>query len=167
MSLIGLKCNEISLSLLTTTAHCILSLLDSFLWITVSGSSNSIIYLWPDDGLVIEAETYCYLVTLNKINIHNTSCVLTCESWLLTCRCPLDYHVQLSKLSLFLAGSRSQWAILQLIVQAVFFLRKPFACLGPHTAYQCFSSFLLVQSMIITLANLHTFQVQATSCEWM
>ena len=38
-----------------------------------------------DDDLVIEAETCCHLVTLNKINIHNTSCVLTCESLLLTC----------------------------------------------------------------------------------
>jgi hypothetical protein len=47
--------------------------------------SNSIIYLWPDDGLVVEAETCCHLVTLNKINIHNTSCVFTCESLLLTC----------------------------------------------------------------------------------
>jgi len=37
-------------------------------------------YLWPEDGLVIEAETCCHLVTLNKINIRNTSCVLTCES---------------------------------------------------------------------------------------
>jgi hypothetical protein len=34
---------------------------------------------------VIETETCCHLVTLNKINIHNTSCVLTCESLLLTC----------------------------------------------------------------------------------
>jgi len=40
--------------------------------------------LRPDDGLVIEAET-CQLVTSNKLNIHNTSCVLTCESLLLTC----------------------------------------------------------------------------------
>jgi hypothetical protein len=47
-------------------------------------SSSSIIYLCPDDGLVIEAET-CHLVTLNKINIHNTSCILTCESLLLIC----------------------------------------------------------------------------------
>ena len=44
-----------------------------------------IIYLWPDDGLVIEAEACCHLVTLNKINIHNTSCVLACKSLLLTC----------------------------------------------------------------------------------
>jgi hypothetical protein len=36
-------------------------------------------------GLVIVAETCCHLVTLNKINIHNTSCVFTCESLLLTC----------------------------------------------------------------------------------
>jgi hypothetical protein len=36
-------------------------------------------------ALVIEAETCCHLVTLNKINIHNTSCVLTCESLLLSC----------------------------------------------------------------------------------
>jgi len=35
--------------------------------------------------LVIEVETCCHLVTLNKINIHNTSCVLTCESLLFTC----------------------------------------------------------------------------------
>ena len=49
-------------------------------------SSSSTIYLWPDDGLVIEAETCCHLVTLNKINIHNTSCVLTCESLLLICK---------------------------------------------------------------------------------
>jgi len=48
-------------------------------------SSSSTIYLLPDDGLVIEAETCCHLVTLNKMNIHNTSCVLTCESLLLTC----------------------------------------------------------------------------------
>jgi len=34
---------------------------------------------------VIEAETCRHLVTLNKINIHNTSCVLTCESLLLVC----------------------------------------------------------------------------------
>jgi len=34
---------------------------------------------------VIEAEICCHLVTLNKINIHNTSCVLTCESLLLIC----------------------------------------------------------------------------------
>jgi hypothetical protein len=27
-----------------------------------------------------------HVVTLNKINIHNTSCVLTCESLLLTCK---------------------------------------------------------------------------------
>jgi hypothetical protein len=47
--------------------------------------SIHIIYLWPDDGLMIEAETCCHLVTLNKINIQNTSYVLTCESLLLTC----------------------------------------------------------------------------------
>ena len=43
---------------------------------------------------MIEAETCCHLVTLNKINMHNTSCVLTCESLLLTCihiRKPLRY----------------------------------------------------------------------------
>ena len=34
---------------------------------------------------MIEAETCCHLVSLNKINIHNASCVLTCESLLLTC----------------------------------------------------------------------------------
>jgi hypothetical protein len=34
---------------------------------------------------VVEAETCCHLVTLNKINIHNTSCVLTCEYLLLIC----------------------------------------------------------------------------------
>ena len=40
---------------------------------------------------VIEAETCCHLVTLNKINIHNTSCVLTCESLLLTCIHDMDF----------------------------------------------------------------------------
>jgi len=33
----------------------------------------------------VEAETFCHHVTLNKINIHNSSCVLTCESLLLIC----------------------------------------------------------------------------------
>ena len=37
--------------------------------------------LWPDDGLVIEAETCCHLITLNKINIYNTSCVLTYKNF--------------------------------------------------------------------------------------
>jgi len=32
---------------------------------------------------VVEAETCCHLVTLNNINIHNTSFVLTCEYLLL------------------------------------------------------------------------------------
>jgi len=61
-----------------------------------------LIYLWPDDGLVIEAETCCHLVTLNKINIHNTSCVLTCELLLLTCihrtngdESPTEYKIAL------------------------------------------------------------------------
>jgi len=40
---------------------------------------------------VIEAETCCHLVTLNKINIHNTSCVLTCESLLLNLLAPEFY----------------------------------------------------------------------------
>ena len=35
--------------------------------------------------LVIDAETCCHHVTLNKINIYNTGCVLTCESLLLIC----------------------------------------------------------------------------------
>ena len=70
----------------TTRSRCILRLWDSFLWITVSSFHKmSVIYLRPDDGLVIEAETCCHLVTINKINIHNTGCVLTCESLLLTC----------------------------------------------------------------------------------
>jgi len=42
-------------------------------------------------NLVIGAETYCHFATLNKINIHNTSCVLTCESLLLTCRHLYEY----------------------------------------------------------------------------
>jgi hypothetical protein len=33
----------------------------------------------------VEAETCCNLVTLNKINIHNTSCVSTRKSLLFTC----------------------------------------------------------------------------------
>jgi hypothetical protein len=45
-------------------------------------SSNSIIYLWPDNGLVIEAETCCHLVTFNKINIHNTK--LCFDLWIFT-----------------------------------------------------------------------------------
>ena len=56
-------------------------------------SSKSIIYLWSDDGLAIEAETCCHLVTLNKINIHNTSCVLTCESLLLTWILIINSHL--------------------------------------------------------------------------
>ena len=51
-----------------------------------NGIALPLLYLWHDDGLVIEAETCCHLVTLNKINIHNTSCVLTYESLLLTCK---------------------------------------------------------------------------------
>jgi hypothetical protein len=39
---------------------------------------------------VIEAETCCHPVTLNKINIHNTSCVLTCESLFFTCMWPVS-----------------------------------------------------------------------------
>ena len=70
---------------ITTRSRCILSLRDSFSWITVYCFLKFYYYLWPDDGLVIEAETCCHLVTLNKINIHNTSCVLTCESLLLIC----------------------------------------------------------------------------------
>jgi hypothetical protein len=43
-------------------------------------------YFWHDNGLVIEAETCCHLVNLNKINIHNIlSCVLTCKSLLFIC----------------------------------------------------------------------------------
>ena len=34
---------------------------------------------------MVEAETCRHLVTLNRINILNTSCVLTCESLLLIC----------------------------------------------------------------------------------
>ena len=29
----------------------------------------------------LEAETYCHLITLNKINIYNTSCVLTYKNF--------------------------------------------------------------------------------------
>ena len=36
-----------------------------------------------ESSYVIEAKTCCHFVTLNKIYIHNTSCVLTCESVLL------------------------------------------------------------------------------------
>jgi hypothetical protein len=42
---------------------------------------------------VIQAETCCHLVTLNKTNIHNTSCVLTCESLLLTCTHIIRAHI--------------------------------------------------------------------------
>jgi hypothetical protein len=40
-----------------------------------------------------------HVVTLNKINIHNTSCVLTCESLLLICR-----HYEYSDAHLSLVG---------------------------------------------------------------
>ena len=60
-----------------------LILWDSFYKLQCLASSSFTIYLWPEDSLVIEAETCCHLVTLNKMNIHNTSCVLTCESLLL------------------------------------------------------------------------------------
>jgi hypothetical protein len=53
-------------------------------------------YLRPDDGLVIEAETCCHLVTLNEMNIYNTSCVLTCESLLLTCTCKISLNLLLN-----------------------------------------------------------------------
>jgi hypothetical protein len=49
------------------------------------------ILLFTSD-LVIDAETCCHLVTLNKINIYNTSCVLTCESLLLTCKLVVSYR---------------------------------------------------------------------------
>jgi hypothetical protein len=35
---------------------------------------------------VIVAETFCHLFTIKKINIHNTSCVLSSKSLLLTCK---------------------------------------------------------------------------------
>jgi hypothetical protein len=47
------------------------------------------------------------------------------------------------------------------------FLTKPLACLCPRMVCQFFSSFPLVQSLIIRLANLQTFQVRARYCEWM
>jgi hypothetical protein len=69
----------------TRKYRCILSLWDSFYELQCLASSSSAIYLWPDDGLVTEAETCRHLVTLNKINTLNTSCVLTCESLLIIC----------------------------------------------------------------------------------
>jgi hypothetical protein len=54
-------------------------------FICMNYSVYSIVYLWPDDGRVIEAETCSHLVTLNKISILNISRVLTCESLLPTC----------------------------------------------------------------------------------
>jgi hypothetical protein len=78
MSLIGLKFVIMRLILVGLKAYE-----THFYELQCLASSSSIIYLRPDDGLVIEAETCCHLVTLNKINTHNTSCVLTCESLLL------------------------------------------------------------------------------------
>jgi hypothetical protein len=45
-------------------------------------ASSNFSFLWLDDGLVIKAETCCHLITLNKINIYNTSCVLTYKSFI-------------------------------------------------------------------------------------
>ena len=46
------------------------------------------------------------LVTLNKINIHNTSCVLTCESLLLTCS-----HRTKTKMS---PGKKRNWVAVRM-----------------------------------------------------
>jgi hypothetical protein len=81
MSLIELQCNDISLLLLAYEPY--------FYELQCLASSSSAVYLWPDDGLVVEAETCCHLVTLNKINIYNISCVLTCEFLFLTCISPI------------------------------------------------------------------------------
>jgi hypothetical protein len=78
MSLIGIKFIIISFILVGLKAYEA-----HFYELQCLASSSSIIYLRPDDGLVIEAETCCHLVTLNKINTYNNSCVLTCESLLL------------------------------------------------------------------------------------
>ena len=44
-------------------------------------ASSNFSFLWPDDGLVIEPETCCHPITLKKINIYNTSCVLTYKNF--------------------------------------------------------------------------------------
>jgi len=68
----------LSYRITTTRSRWILSLYNLFYeWQCVASSNFS--FLWPDEGLVIEAETCCHLITLNKINIYNTSCVLTYE----------------------------------------------------------------------------------------
>ena len=102
------KVTSLQYRITTTRSRCILSLWDSFFELKCLASSSSIIYLWPDDGLVIEAETYYHLVTLNKINIHNTSCVLTCESLLLTCsfivlesKINANYESEIKRLGLY------------------------------------------------------------------
>ena len=43
-------------------------------------ASSNFSFLWHD-GLVIEAETCCHLITLNKINMYNASCVLTYKNF--------------------------------------------------------------------------------------
>jgi hypothetical protein len=66
VSYISLKFNEI--------------LYNSFYELQCVASSN-FSFLWPDDGLVIEAETCCHLIILNKINIYNSSGVLTYKNF--------------------------------------------------------------------------------------
>ena len=42
-------------------SRCILILWDSFYELQCLASSSSTIYFWPDDSLVVEAETCCHL----------------------------------------------------------------------------------------------------------
>ena len=71
MSLIGLKCNEISLLLFYTIVSITSIKLQTCEIANITNYQYwEQFYLWPDDGLMIEAETCCHLVTLNKINIH-------------------------------------------------------------------------------------------------
>jgi hypothetical protein len=52
---------------------------------TVQNNDEISLHFKPMRLILLEAETCCHLVTVSKINIHNTSCALTCETLLLIC----------------------------------------------------------------------------------
>ena len=65
----------------------------------------------------------------------------------------LNDSVLLATLPIFSTAFCSGSAISQLICRLFFFLRKPSACLSPRMECQCYSCFLLVQSLITPLAT--------------
>lgn len=72
---------------------------------------------------------------------------------------PSSDSVPLAALTLSFTGFCSNWAILQLFKQA-FFLRKPLACLSPHTDHQC-SVFCSSSPWLFPWQPLYIFQVLA------